>query len=173
MKPGGQMSRLVDEVKLWNTTAVGAFVLWRFTCGYTNNSPDGGAPSVLLHFLATPILMNPRISSRITRQRHGLQSYARSFTEKGEVDLLLGIQDRIRQKQNYTLASIDLAVAKGLLVWDTEGTALHARQLEAVPSRGCRPRASVEMIGNRGEIFGEWCAAHSIENVANLMGVSF
>ncbi|NCB26000.1 MAG: hypothetical protein EOM62_11100 [Bacteroidia bacterium] len=117
--------------------------------------------------------MNPRISARITRQRHGLQSYARSFSEKGEVDLLLSIQDRIRKKQTYTLASIDLAVAKGLLVWDAEAAALYARRLEAAPTRGCRPRASVELTGNRGEIFGEWCAAHSIENVANFMEVSF
>jgi len=167
------MSRLVDDVRLWNTPAVGTYVLWRFTCGYADKSPDGSAPSVLLHFLAMPILMNPRISARITRQRHGLQSYARSFTEEGEVDLLLSIQDRIRQKRGYTLASIDLAVAQGLLVWDTERAALHARQPDSPPSRGCKPRASVDQIGNRAEILGEWCAAHSLENVANLLGVSF
>jgi hypothetical protein len=46
------MDTIVDEVKLWNTPLVGAFLLWKFTQGYTENHPSGEAPIGLLHFIA-------------------------------------------------------------------------------------------------------------------------
>jgi hypothetical protein len=47
------LGQLVDEVKLWNTPIVGAYMLWKFTQGYCDGHPNGDAPIGLLHFVAS------------------------------------------------------------------------------------------------------------------------
>ena len=44
------MGQLVEEVKLWNTPTIGAYLLWRFTKGYTKNHPTEDAPVALFTF---------------------------------------------------------------------------------------------------------------------------
>jgi hypothetical protein len=52
-KGGVILGQLVDEVKLWNTPIVGAYMLWKFTQGYCDGHPNGDAPIGLLHFVAS------------------------------------------------------------------------------------------------------------------------
>ena len=167
------MGKLVEEVRLWNTPVVGAYLLWRFTSGYTEHHVHGDAPSALLHFLAMAIITSPPLLDTISRRRPNLQSYARGFEEGGRIDLLFGVQERIRQKLKYTLESIDVAVAYGLLVWDVKRGKLYARSLIKTPSKGCRPRGAVEKAGNRAEVLGMWFSEHDIATIGAYLGVAF
>lgn len=167
------MGRLVEEVRLWNTPVVGAYLLWRFTKGFTEHHADGEPPSALLHFVALAILTSPYLSEAISRRRPNLQSYVRGFEEYKRSDLLLGIHDRVLSKREYTLAAMDIAVAKGLLVWDTEHGWLHARSQGIKPSRGCRPRGAMEKAGERAAILGMWLAEHDMNMIGVYLGVGF
>lgn len=167
------MSKLLEEVRLWNTPVVGAYLLWKFTSGYSEHHARGDGPSVLLHFLALAILTSPQLLDTISNRRANLQSYARGFEENGKTDMLLGIQERVRQKREYTLASIEMAVAHGILAWDVKRGKLYARPLKTKLSRGCRPKSTMEKAGNRAAILGMWLSKHDIGTISTYLGVSF
>ena len=134
---GEAVSSLAQEVKIWNTPVLGAYLLWRFTCGHCAHHPQGDGPVVLLHFLAAAILTSPPLCDPINNHRANLQSYVRSFDEKGSTDLLMGIQKRVELRRHYTLDAIDIGIANGLLVWDIPRARLYSRKVTQKLSRGC------------------------------------
>lgn len=167
------LGKLVDEVKLWNTPIIGAFLLWRFTQGYCSGHPHGDAPIGLLHFLASAILTSKELLKPISNQRDDLQSYARSFENTKDSDLLLSIQHRIREKREYTLAAIDIAITQGLLVWDVESGKLYPRDLTKRPSRGKSLKKKITNEGKKAEILGKWLSKHDISTIEAYLKVVF
>lgn len=167
------MGKLVDEVRLWNTPIIGAFLLWRFTQGYCNGHPHGDAPIGLLHFIATAILTNKELLKPISNQREDLQSYARSFENTKNTDVLLSIQARIREKREYTLAAIDIAISKGLLFWDVESGKLYPRDPMKRPGRGKALRKDIIREGKKAEILGCWLSKHDISTIEAYLKVVF
>ncbi|MEK4369618.1 three component ABC system middle component [Paenibacillus sp. FSL R5-0473] len=167
------MGRLVDEVKLWNTPILGAFILWRFTQGYCAGHPNGDAPIGLLHFVASAILTNKKLLKPVTNQRDGLQSYARSFEESKQSDILLSIQQRVKDKREYTLASIDIAISEGLVMWDIESGKIYPRALNKKPSRGKGLKTPIKRIGDQAEILGKWFSKHDLITIEAYLKVVF
>jgi len=167
------MGILIDEVKLWNTPLVGAFLLWKFTKGYCDNHPHGDAPIGLLHFIAYAILTNNKLMKPISNRRDDLQSYVRSFQDEYESDILLSIQTRILDKRKNTLESIDIAIAMGLLVWDVETGKLYSRELERKPGKGKALKGMFISDGQKAEILGKWFSQHDLPTIAAYLKVVF
>lgn len=167
------MVKLVDEVKLWNTPIIGAFLLWKFTQGYCSGHPHGDAPIGLLHFVASAILTHKELLEPINNHRDDLQSYARSFENTKNSDILLSIQQRIKDKREYTLAAIDIAIAKGLLVWDVESDKLYPRDLKKRSARGKCLKNKITNEGKKAEILGKWLSKHDISAIAAYLKVVF
>ena len=167
------MGQLVDEVKLWNTPIVGAYLLWKFTKGYCDNHPNEDAPIGLLHFVAIAMLTNKKLLEPINNKRENLQSYARSFETLKNSDILLTIQERVRDKREYTMASIDIAIAEGLLVWDADTGKLYPRDLSKQPNRGKALKKMYIRDGNKAEILGKWFAKHDLPTIAAYLKVVF
>lgn len=172
---GITLGDLAEEVRLWNTPAVGAYLLWKFTTGYCSEHSSGEAPIGLLHFIATAILTNKDLIKPISNQRDNLQSYIRSFdnSKTKSSDLLLNIHERIYAKREYTLASLDFAVANGLLVWDFETGKLYPRAIDKKPSRGKALKPCFEQDGKKAEILGKWFSQHSLATIAVYLKVAF
>jgi hypothetical protein len=167
------LGQLVEEVKLYNTPIVGAYLLWEFTKGYLRGHPNGDAPIVLLHFVASAILTNKELLEPISNKRDNLQSYARSFEVSKESDILLTVHERMKQKRQYTLASINIAIAEGLLVWDVDSGKLYPRELIKKPSSGKTLKTNIKKDGNRAEILGKWFAKHDVPTIAAYLKVVF
>lgn len=167
------MGQIVEEVRQWNTPIVGAFLLWEFTQGYCRDHPHGDAPVVLLHFLAAAILTNRKLSEPISNRRKNLQSYVRSFEENKSSDLLFGVQQRILDKREYTIAAIDVAISQGLLVWDVESGKLYSHDITKRPSKGNALRSLARKDGEKAQILGSWFAQHDLSIIAEYMKVVF
>ena len=165
------MSSLAEEVRIWNTPVVGAYILWCFTQGYTKNHPDGKAPVLLLHFFASAILTNQRLSDPVNNHRKNLASYAQCFTDKKDVDLFLSIQDRVNKTKIYTLSSIDLAIQHGLLFLDPEDACLYPRNILKTPGRRMALKQSVKSMGKKAETLGKWFSAHPITHISSILKV--
>lgn len=163
-------SLLAEEVRTWNTPLVGAYQLWQFTVGYCDARSDGDAPLGLLHFIAGPILASPQLSETVSRRRANLQSYALGFEDKKSVDLLLGLQERIRRRRPQTLAAIDSAICAGLLVWDAETGKLYPRPAPKA-THGRSLRAGLKREGEKAKVLGEWFAAHDLPTIAAYLKV--
>lgn len=165
------MSELLEEVRLWNTPAIGAYYLFRFTQGYVTAMEDGDAPIALYHFIAIAILTNEQLKSPISNQRENLQSYVRSFEDRQSTDILLGIQTRIKEKLKYTWSSIDFAVANGLLYWDFDNAKLFVRPINKSPGYGHSPKASVKREGDKAEILGRWFSEHNFSTITAYLKI--
>ncbi|CAO5676591.1 MAG: hypothetical protein HEEMFOPI_02025 [Holosporales bacterium] len=165
------MNELSDEVKIWNTPSIGAYLLWRFTNGYTQNHPTGDSPPGVLAFIASGILTNYELLDQVSDKRKSLQSYVRSFEENKKIDLLLGLQKNIAGKKEYTLSAIDIAIASGLLFWDKETSKLYSYGLIPPKKRGLSPRAGNIKIGNKAEVLGKWFAKHDIHTITTYLKV--
>jgi len=164
---------LVDEVKLWNTPIIGAFLLWKFTQGYCDGHPNGDAPIGLLHFVASAILTSKGLMKPISNKRADLQSYVRSFENTKSSDILLSLQQRIIDKREYTLAAIDIATAEGLLVWDAESGKLYPCNLSKHPARGKNLNSLMIREGKKAEILGRWLSEHDISTIEAYLKVVF
>ncbi|MDD2284393.1 MAG: DUF6521 family protein [Paludibacter sp.] len=167
------MGTLVDEVKLWNTPIIGAFLLWRFTQGYCDNHQTGDAPIGLLHFVASAILISKELMKPISNKRANLQSYVRSFENTKNSDILISLQQQIIDKREYTLAAIDIATAEGLLVWDAESGKLYPRNLSKRPGRGKKLNVLMVREGKKAEILGKWFSEHDISSIESYLKVVF
>ncbi|MBV1911886.1 MAG: hypothetical protein KUG78_21515 [Kangiellaceae bacterium] len=167
------MGLLIEEVKLWNTPLVGAFLLWSFTKGYSDNHQNGDSPVGLLHFIALAILTNKELMKPISNMRDDLQSYVRSFQDKNESDILLNIQPRTLERREQTLKAIDVAIAEGLLAWDTDSGKLYSRKLEKRPGRGKALKKDVKRDGVKAEILGKWFSQHDLPTIAAYLRVVF
>ncbi len=169
-KPSGL---LVEEVRLWHTPLIGAYLLWRFTDGYCKAHPEGDAPIALLHFIAAAILTNAKLHEPISRRRKNLQSYALGFENDKNVDLLLTIQERATERKAYTLAAIDAAICQGLLVWDFDSAKLYPCHISKNPRRGKGLRPSIVKEGSKAEILGAWFAEHDVATIGAYLKVVF
>jgi hypothetical protein len=167
------MGQIVEEVKLWNTPIVGAFLLWRFTNGYCDNHSSGDAPSALLHFVACAILTNNKFLESISNQRSDLQSYARSFEDNKNSDLLLSLQERVKAKREYTLRSIDIAVANGLLVWEAESGKIYPKKIIKSPNRRNALKVIYQKDGKKAEILGKWFSQNDLSTIAKYLKLVF
>jgi hypothetical protein len=167
------MGEVVEEVKVWNTPIIGAYLLWRFTTGYTASHPHGDAPIGLLHFVAGAILTSPRLSTPISNKRADLQSYVRSFEDSKSSDLLLSIHERTKDRLPYTMKAIDIAVGNGLLFWDLETAKLYPKSNLNKPKRGNALKSVNEQMGSKAEILGNWFGKHDLPTIANYLSIVF
>jgi len=167
------LSNLVEEVKIWNTPIIGAYLLWRFTQGYCAGHEVGDAPIGLLHFVASAILTNERLMLPVSNRRKNLQSYVRCFEDKKDSDILLNLQSRIKEKSGYTLAAIDIAISEGLLVWDVESGKLYPRELTKKAGSGKALRPKIKTDGNKAEVLGKWFSEHDLSTIGAYLKVVF
>lgn len=165
------MSEIVEEVKLFNTPALGAYLLYKFTEGYTNSHKSGDAPIALHHFIAAAILTSENLKAPISNMRENLQSYIRSFEDNKASDLLICIHERIREKMAYSWAAIDIAVANGLLFWESESGKLYYKKLEKSPGYGNAPKAIIKRDGEKAEILGRWFSEHDLSTITAYLKV--
>ncbi len=172
-KGGMILGQLVNEVKLWNTPVIGAYLLWMFTKGYCDYHPHGDAPIGLHHFIASAILTSKKLLKPISNRRDNLQSFARSFENDYDSDLLLTIQNRILNKREFTLKAIDIAVANGLLVWDVETGKLYPHDPIKRPNRGKSLKRFLKRDGQKAEILGKWFSQHDLLTIAAYLKVVY
>jgi len=165
------MSKLIDEIREWNTPIIGAYLLWNFTQGYSTNHPYGDSPIVILHFIANAILSSNVLCEDISGRRTNLESYVRSFTENKKSDLLASIQQRTIEKRSNTMAAIDIAVSSGLLVWDTENATLHAHNITRLKRGGRKLGKTIIDRAKQANVLGGWFSSHDIASITSYLGV--
>jgi len=167
------MSNLVEDVQNWNTPIHGAYLLWRFTQGYSAAHKTGDAPIGLLHFVASAILTSERLMLPVNNRRKNLQSYARFFEAKKEIDILINLHSRIKKKSRYTLAAIDIAISEGLLVWDVDSGKLYSQGITKKAGKGKALRPKIKIDGNKAEVLGKWFSEHDLSAIGTYLKVVF
>ena len=163
------MSSLASEIKEWNTPILGAYLLWKYTKGY-ETSADGRHPEFLLHFVALPILMSPELSRPICRQRKSFASYAASFSNEGQSDVLAKLDQMVFEQRANTMTALEIAIASHLLRWTDDKQRLCALKVNEKEGVNFVSKSNLD-LGKKAFLFGSWSAYVPLSLFATSLGV--
>lgn len=165
------MKVLTQEIRNVQNPALGAGLLWRFACGYTENHPERAAAPLPLVFLVLPIVLHERTESFVagTQRSSGLRAFAAKFgkSENMVQDLLLAIHDRSLELRGLSQESLRIAIATRLLHLDMDGTVTplsHTDAIAGVPE-------SLRRLMKSAEKFGAWCSQLTVHEVTTTLKV--
>lgn len=164
------MDELNKEVCLVQNPAIGAAILWRFTCGYYNNKNESRLVPFPLLFIVLPIIFREDLRNIITstNKTSGLQKFSEKLFEKKQLDLLLGIQNSAVQYKETTLTAIKIAISAKLLSVFSDTALVIPLQI-----RTSKMPKSSEKLLRQSEKLGVWCSSLSLHEISMMLKVRF
>ena len=167
------MTILAKETRNIQNPALGAGLLWRFICGYTEAHRTRDPAPLPLLFLVLPILFHKATREFVkgTQKASGLRAFAAKFGESktSKQDLLLAIHERTLNFRPLTLQSIRIALCTRLLTIQIEGVALALSQ-----TRGATGISdSSKQMMRDAEKLGSWCAQLTLHEIATTLKLRF
>lgn len=166
------MSLLTQEIRATQNPALGATLIWRFTCGYSDTHRTKGFPPLHLVFLVIPILYHKPLLELIvsTQTRSGLRQFILKLgdTSKARQDLLYAIQDRTEKWKDLSLESLRIAIATKLVTVGADGMVISLSSTE--PS--AVPQSSAHMLRSAYKL-GAWMSQLSLHEISNLLHIRF
>jgi hypothetical protein len=166
------MPRLVEEFRLVQNSAIGAFLLWSFSKAYQQAHKHGDSVPLPFVFLVLPIVLHPGIATPIvsTLSASGLRIAIEKFGqgESGR-DLLLEIHDRALRMRQFTSESVAIALHVGLVGLNLNQAKMIADSQIASP-KSSGPVQRLERIAIR---LGTWFAQLTSNEIATILKVAF
>lgn len=163
------MGRLEDEYKEWNTPVIGSYLLWQFCIGYYENSER--APSIIEATFAYVLLTDKDYLDNITGHKPNFSSFIRSFTKEKQSDLLLCFSEKLKEKIEYAFKAVDIAVAAGLIAWDSEKATLIPIMKLKNKTGTARLGSAIKANKKKANLLGKWFSKNNIEIISNSLGV--
>jgi hypothetical protein len=166
------MSVLTKEVQNIQNPALGAGLIWRFTCGYVANHPTHDPVPLPLAFLVLPITIHRETVELVnsTLKASGLRAFAGKFSkaENSQQDILLAIHNRMIALRMLSMESLRMALATRLL---------HLELANLIPLSETEASAGVPLEVRRlmkaAEKLGSWCALLTLHEIAAILKVRF
>lgn len=161
------MSKLLNEIQAMQNPALGAALIWRFSCGYAlQNDPHDGVPFPLA-FVVLPVVLHERTRQEVTSTY--VSSGARKFKEKFErkSDLLLALNQRAIDLRGLSLRSVRQALASGLITLIPKQGTFWPRSYATPPVN----TKSVRELLAAAEKLGNWCRPLSIYEISGILRV--
>lgn len=166
------MTTLAREVENVQNAALGAALLWRFSCGFVDSHPTHDHAQIPLAFLVLPIVLHQATAEflRSTRPSSGLRAFAAKFGESktAKQDLLLQLHDRALRWRRLSLNSLELASAGRLVQVTADGEIV---PMSTTPVRGVSDE--IKRLMNDAEKLGRWCGQMTLHEIANALKVRF
>ena len=166
------MSLLSQEVRSIQNPALGAGLLWRYTCGFVSSHSTHGPVPLPLLFVVLPVILHEQTEDfvRGTQKASGLRVFASKFgrSENSKQDLLLAIHDRMLDLRQLTMDSLRFALVARLLYVDLAG-AIPLSETEAVSGIP----ADVKRMMNNSEKLGTWCGILTMHEIATTLKLRF
>lgn len=167
------MTILAEEARNVQNPALGAGLLWRFVCGYTEGHRTGDHAPLPLLFLVIPILFHEQTQGfvKTTFKASGLRAFAAKFgdSKESKQDVLLAIHERTLTFRPLTLVALRLALATRLLHVEINGRVLALSQTKAISGMSGEAR----QLMRDAEKLGAWCAPLTLHEIATTLKVRF
>ena len=164
------MEKSNREVYLVQNPAIGAAILWRFSCGYYEaDHADREIPFPLL-FLVLPILLREDLRKLIssTNKTSGLQKIYEKLYHNKQADYFCSLQESAKQYRQLTLESFHIASDKGLLYLSYS----NALVTPAIMKKSGIPSTCLEFL-NLADKLGCWCSRLTLYEISTLLKVRF
>lgn len=162
------MTAILNEVQAMQNPALGATLLWRFSCGFTPESSPSGTP-LPLAFVVLPLAFHAKSLEEVTgtQAASGLRKFEEKFSDRS--DVLLSIQSRMLAMRDLSLRSLRIAIRTGLVTLVPKEAVLWPRSRSAPPAEA----KAVSDLLKSAEKLGNWCRDVSLFEVAGLLKVEF
>jgi Family of unknown function (DUF6521) len=162
------MTGVLNEVQAMQNPALGAALLWRFSCGFTPEASPRGTP-LPLAFVVLPLTLHAKSAEEVaaTQTSSGLRKFEEKFRDRG--DVLLSLQPRMLAMRDLSLRSIRIAIRAGLLTLVPQEALLWPRSRVAPPVEA----KTVNDLLKSAERLGAWCRDVSLFEVAGVLRVEF
>lgn len=162
------MTAALNEVQAMQNPALGAALLWRFSCGFSPESSPDGTP-LPLAFVVLPLVLHAKSLEEVvaTQTASGLRKFEEKFHDRG--DVLLSLQPRMLAMRDLSLRSLRIAIRAGLLTLVPNEAVLWPRSRAAAPAEA----KAVSDLLKSAEKLGAWCRDVSLFEVAGLLKVEF
>jgi len=164
---------LAREVQYVQNPALGAVLIWRFSCGYFQAHPSRDSAALVLAYLVLPILFHEasRQVVRSTQTGSGLRTAVTKFEENQNPrqDVLLAVQTRAEVFRTLTTKSLGIAVSKSLVSIDTSARLV---PLSLTAATAGVPGEARQLMRD-AEKLGRWCALLTLHEISNLLKVRF
>ncbi len=167
------MSTLTRETHLIQNPALGAVLIWRFTCGYVAKHATSDHPPLQLAFIVLPLLLHKDTFTLLkgTQRSTGLHGFADKFarTAVGKSDILLAVQSRALAWRPLSLESVRVGVHTRLLTIScTDGKLI---PVSTSPASGVP--TSIRPLLDNADKLGDWCSGLSLFEIGNSLKVAF
>ena len=161
------------EVRNVQNPALGAGLLWRFACGYSEAHPRREPVPLPLLFVVLPIILQEQVEELVagTQKASGLRVFAGKFAKSANSmqDLLMGIHDRVLLLRRLSKESLALALATRLLHLETTAGVIALSQVEAVAGIPLEVRRMMKSA----EKLGLWCGQLTMHEIATILKLRF
>lgn len=139
--------------------ALGAMLLWRFVTGYEQTNLTRKHPNLPLVFVVLPLILYEETANVVTTTRalSGLRAFADKFASSSvsKNDVLISLNERIRNMKDLTIDSLMLATSARLLTINVENATV-------LPLTVTSPKVgipeSIRKLFLLSEKIGTWCA---------------
>lgn len=164
---------LGDEVRNVQNPALGAALLWRFTCGYAFAHPQAAHAPLHLLFIVLPLTLHHQTFDFLSRTQTatGMRTFAAKFAESknAKQDLLVAVHDRTATLRPLTLDSLRIAVRSRLILVRPNATVMPLSQTETKAGTNDLTRP---LLSGAYKL-GVWCAELSLHEIATVLKIRF
>lgn len=166
-------STLTRETRHVQNAALGATLIWRFSCGYAENQKTAEPPPIPLAFIVLPLLFHRDTCDLIThtQTRSNLATFVEKFSrpEVSQSDVLLSLHGRVVAMRFLSRQSFQAAICARLItIIPSQGT--FAPLSSASPSGVA---TSVRPMLGAAERLGTWCSNLTLFEVSTALKVDF
>lgn len=158
------------DVMYVQNPALGAVLLWRFTCEYYSNE-NRPVPFPLL-FVVLPIVFRQDLCGVIksTQKASGLSKVSEKLFSGKLNDSIHYVNNTAIQMRDLTLESFNIAVEANLISLSTESATVSPL---TTAFRKYTPRGDCKIMLSAAEKLGSWCAELTLLEVAKWLKVRF
>lgn len=167
---GKYMSFSDRDVMYVQNPAIGAALLWRFTCGYYSNE-NRPIPFPLL-FVVLPIMFRQDLCTVIkgTQKASGLSKFSEKLFSGKQNDSIHYVNTAAIQMRGLTLESFNIAVEANLVSLSAETAMVFPLIITThkyVPKGDCKDMLTA------AERLGIWCSGLTLLEIAKWLKVRF
>ena len=164
------MSNLDLDVMYVQNPALGAVLLWRFTCGYYSHE-NRPVPFPLL-FVVLPIVFRQDLCSVIksTQKASGLSKVSEKLFSGKLNDSIHYVNNTAIQMRELTLKAFNIAVEANLVALSAENATVFPL---ATAIRKYTPKGDCKSMLAAAEKLGTWCSELTLLEVSKWLKVRF
>lgn len=158
----------MNEFSIVQNRALGAIALFSFVKEYYSSKDKTEGPVIPLIMPILPLVFNEDINLIITKNQKRLTSYYKILSEQRTIPV--GLQKRMENMYNTTMTSLDMAIAAGIVIYQSNKGQLIPKNRINVPEFNVQEN---RQIVQSSKLLGFWFSKLKPEEICISLNIQF